>query len=180
MIDILFAIIVLIAIFKGYQKGFIIAVFSIIAYIVGLAAALKLSAAVAAYLQNSLSISGKWVPFLSFALVFLLVVFLISLGGRLIEKTFEMALLGWLNKIGGLLLFVFLYTIIFSTFLFYAEKIHVFGKDTLLQSKVYPVVKPLGPEVINQFGKILPVFKDMFNQLENYFEHISTKKSSLT
>ena len=179
MIDILFAITVLIAIFKGYQKGFIIAIFSIVAYIVGLAAALKLSATVAVYLQNSMAISGKWLPFLSFALVFILVVFLITLGGKLIEKTFEMALLGWLNRIGGILLFLLLYTIIFSIFLFYAEKIHLFDKDTLLISKVYPFVKPWGPEVMNQFGKILPVFKDMFNQLENYFEHLSIKKSSL-
>ena len=179
MIDILFAIILLIAVFKGYTKGFIIAIFSIIAYIIGLAAALKLSATVAAYLQNSMAISGKWLPFISFILVFILVVFLVTLGGKLIEKTFEMALLGWLNKMGGILLFAVLYTVIFSIFLFYAEKIHLFDKDTLLASKVYPYLKPWGPEVMEQFGKILPVFKNMFNQLENYFESLSTKKSSI-
>ena len=40
MIDIAFAIILIIACIKGYQKGLIIAVFSIIAFIIGLAAAL--------------------------------------------------------------------------------------------------------------------------------------------
>ena len=179
MIDILFAIILLIAVFKGYTKGFIIAIFSIIAYFIGLAAALKLSATVADYLKNSMAISGKWLPFISFILVFVLVVFLVTLGGRLIEKTFEMALLGWLNKIGGILLFALLYTVIFSIFLFYAEKIHLFDKDALLTSKVYPYVKSWGPAVMEQFGKILPVCKNMFNQLENYFESLSTKKSSI-
>ncbi len=175
MIDIIFAILIVIAIFKGYRKGLIIAVFSIVAFIVGLAAALKLSATVAAYLQNSVSISGKWLPFLSFAIVFGLVAVLVSLGGKLIEKTFEMALLGWANRIGGILLFVILYTIIFSILLFYAEKIHLFEEATIQSSKVYPFVKPWGPKVMNAFGSILPIFKDMFTQLSNYFESLSTK-----
>ena len=175
MIDIIFAILIVIAIFKGYRKGLIIAIFSIVAFIVGLAAALKLSATVAAYLQNSVSISGKWLPFLSFAMVFGLVAVLVGMGGKLIEKTFEMALLGWANRIGGILLFVILYTIIFSIFLFYAEKIHLFEEATIQSSKVFPFIKPWGPKVINAFGTILPIFKDMFTQLSNYFESLSPK-----
>ena len=175
MIDIIFAILIVISIFKGYRKGLIIAIFSIVALIVGLAAALKLSATVAAYLQNSISISGKWLPFLSFAMVFGLVAVLVGMGGKLIEKTFEMALLGWANRIGGILLFVILYTIIFSIFLFYAEKIHLFEEATIQSSKVFPFIKPWGPKVINAFGTILPIFKDMFTQLSNYFESLSPK-----
>lgn len=175
MIDIIFAILIVIGIFKGYRKGLIIAIFSIVAFIVGLAAALKLSATVAAYLQNSVSISGKWLPFLSFAMVFGLVAVLVGMGGKLIEKTFEMALLGWANRIGGILLFVILYTIIFSIFLFYAEKIHLFEEATIQSSKVFPFIKPWGPKVINAFGTILPIFKDMFTQLSNYFESLSPK-----
>ena len=175
MIDIIFAILIVIAIFKGYKKGLIIAIFSIVAFIVGLAAALKLSATVAAYLQNSVNISGKWLPFLSFAMVFGLVAVLVGLGGKLIEKTFEMALLGWANRIGGIMLFVILYTIIFSIFLFYAEKIHLFEEATIQSSKVFPFIKPWGPKVINAFGTILPIFKDMFTQLSNYFESLSPK-----
>jgi len=175
LIDIIFAILIVIGIFKGYRKGLIIAIFSIVAFIVGLAAALKLSATVAAYLQNSVSISGKWLPFLSFAMVFGLVAVLVGMGGKLIEKTFEMALLGWANRIGGILLFVILYTIIFSIFLFYAEKIHLFEEATIQSSKVFPFIKPWGPKVINAFGTILPIFKDMFTQLSNYFESLSPK-----
>jgi membrane protein required for colicin V production len=166
---------ILIAIFKGYRKGLIIAVFSIIAFIIGLAAALKLSATVAGYLQNSINISAKWLPIISFAVVFLVVVVLVNLGAKLIEKSFEMALLGWVNRIGGILLFIILYVIIFSVFLFYAEKIHLFDNATIQSSKTFPYIKPWGPKVIDGFGKIIPVFKDMFTQLGDYFETLSTK-----
>lgn len=175
MIDIVFAILILIAIIKGYQKGLIIAVFSIIAFVLGLAAALKLSAVVAVYLQNHATISASWLPFISFAIVFLVVVVLVNLGGKLIEKTFEMAFLGWVNRIGGMVLYIVLYLIIFSVFLFYSEKIHLFNEAAFESSKVYPFVKPWGPVVIDGFGKIIPVFKDMFTQLEGYFDSLSSK-----
>ena len=175
MIDLIFAILMIIAIIKGYQKGLIIALFSIIAFIVGLAAALKLSAAVAVRLQHNVSVSSKWLPVISFVLVFILVVFLIHLGGKLIEKTFEMALLGWANRLGGVLLYIVLYTIIFSVFLFYADKIKIFEKPAIRSSQVYPIVAPLGPKVIDGFGKLIPMFKDTFAQLESFFETVSNK-----
>ncbi len=175
MIDIIYALIIVLALIKGYQKGFIVALFSIIAFIIGLAAALKLSAIVAVYLQNSTTLSSKWLPVISFALVFILVVILVNLGGKLIEKTFEMALLGWLNRIGGMLLYVLLYTIIYSVVLFYADKMLLFEKSTIEASKVYPWVYPLAPWVINSFGKLVPLFKDMFSELEIFFEDVSNK-----
>ncbi|HMW27400.1 MAG TPA: CvpA family protein, partial [Ferruginibacter sp.] len=62
LIDLAFGVLMLLAIFKGYQKGFVIAVFSLLAFIIGLAAALKLSTVVAAYLHDSTSISVRWLP----------------------------------------------------------------------------------------------------------------------
>jgi len=58
LIDLIFALLLVMAIIKGYQKGFIVAFFSIIAFIIGLAAALKLSAVVAEYLIQSVNISA--------------------------------------------------------------------------------------------------------------------------
>lgn len=175
MIDIIFAALIVIAIVKGYRKGFIIALFSIIGIIVGLAAALKLSAAVAVRLQHNVTLSSKWLPVISFVLVFVLVVFLIHLGGKLIEKTFEMAMLGWANRLGGILLYVVLYTIIFSVFLFYADKLKIFEKTTIQSSQSYPVVEPVGPKVINGLAKSMPFLKDSFTQLEAFFGAVSNK-----
>ena len=123
LIDLIFAALMMMAIFKGYQKGLIIAVFSIIAFILGLAAALKLSALVADYLKDSIHVSAKWLPFIAFALVFFAVVILVRLGAKLIEKAFQVVMLGWVNRIGGILLYAALYIIILSIFIFYAEKL---------------------------------------------------------
>lgn len=177
LIDLLFAIFMLMAIIKGYRKGLIIAVFSIIAFIIGLAAALKLSAIVAAYLKDSVSISEKWMPFIAFALVFFVVVILVKLGAKLIEKTFQVVLLGWLNRIGGIFFYAALYIIIFSIFIFYAEKLALIQPAAIESSQTYHFIQPWGPTVMDGFGKVIPIFKDMFTGLEDFFNTISNKIS---
>lgn len=177
MIDIIFFAILVIAVIKGLRKGLAVALFSIVAFIIGLAAAIKLSAVVAAYLERNVDVSGQWLPALSFLLVFIVVVVLVNLGGRLVEKTFEMAFLGWVNRLGGAVFYMLLYTIIFSVFLFYAERMNLLKQETISHSIVFPYIKPLGPAVINVFGKIIPLFKDSFDQLESFFQTLSDKIS---
>ena len=175
MLDIIYVVVIILAAVKGYQKGFIVALFSIVAFIVGIAAALKLSAVVAAYLADSTAVSSKWLPVISFMLVFLAVVLLVHLGAKLIEKTVEMVLLGWLNRLGGIFLYIILYTLIYSVFLFYADKMHLLEATTISASKTYPYIQPLGPKVINWLGDLIPLFRDMFTQLESFFESVSNK-----
>ncbi len=172
-IDIVFLVLMLLACVKGYSKGFIIALFSIVGFIAGLAAALKLSAYVAARLSGTFSTSGKWLPFISFLLVFIAVVLLVNLGAKLIQKSIEMVMLGWLNRIAGIILFALLYSIFFSIFLFYAVQLHFISAETIAASTAYPYLQPLGPAVINSLGTIIPIFKDMFTQLQEFFGRVN-------
>ena len=175
LIDFTFAALIILAIIKGYQKGLIIAVFSIIAFIIGLAAALKLSAVVADYLKDSASVSAKWLPFIAFALVFFVVVLLVRLGAKLIEKTFQAVMLGWLNRIGGIVLYASLYLIILSIFIFYAQKLQLIQPATIQASATYKFIQPWGPVIMDNIGRLIPVFKDMFGQLGDFFNSLSNK-----
>lgn len=175
LIDIIFAVLILLAIIKGYQKGMIIAVFSIIAFIIGLAAALKLSTAVAVYLKDSIHVSAKWLPFIAFLLIFFGVCLLVRLGGKLIEKAVQAVMLGWLNRIVGIILYAVLYIIIFSIFIFYAEKLQLVQTAFIQSSQTYNFIQPFGPEVIDGFGKIIPFFKEMFTELDRFFNSIPNK-----
>ena len=177
LIDFTFAALLILAIIKGYQKGFIIAIFSIIAFIIGLAAALKLSTAVAGYLKDSISVSAKWLPFIAFALVFFVVIILVRLGAKLIEKTFQAVMLGWLNRIGGILLYAVLYLIILSIFIFYAEKLQLLQQAAIESSQTYHFIQPWGHKVMDNFGRLIPVFKDMFTELGDFFNSLSNKIS---
>ena len=157
------------------RKGLIVALFSIFAFIAGLAAALKLSTVVASRLSTEVSPAFKWLPMLSFLLVFILVVFLINLGGRIIQKAVETILLGWINRVGGMILYVALYTFIFSIILFFASQAHLISGNTIASSFFYPYVQPLGPRVINAIGELIPYFKNMFAELQKFFGGLSNK-----
>jgi membrane protein required for colicin V production len=168
MIDIAFLILLGFAVFKGYTKGFILAIFSVLGFIVGLAAALKLSTTVAAKLSEHTDL-GKWLPALSFLLVFVGTAFLVRIIGKIVQKTFETVMLGWANRIAGILLFALLYSIIFSIFIFYAVQLHILNAEATAASVCYPYIQPLGPKVIEGFGVVIPWFKNMFAELEQFF-----------
>ncbi|MEO6315480.1 MAG: CvpA family protein [Chitinophagaceae bacterium] len=173
LIDILFIVLLVIAIFKGYRNGFIIAVFSLLAIVIGIAAALKLSLVTANWLKDAVHIAAKWLPVLAFAIVFISAVLLVRLGAKALEKTAQLVMLGWLNKLAGIILYIGLYTLIFSVLLFYAEKLNLLQQGTIDQSKTYDYIKPWAPRAMNAVGALLPVFKDMFHQLEDFFAGLS-------
>lgn len=177
IIDVAYFIILLYAIFKGFTKGLIVGIFSLLAFIIGLAAALKLSSVVAHHFAESTSSATKWLPVLSFFLVFIAVVLIINIGARIIQKSLQLAMLGWIDKMGGIILYVIIYTIIFSVILFFAEKVSMVSPDTVAQSGMYHFVAPWGPAVIDNLGKILPVFKGLFNELQSFFARLATKIS---
>jgi membrane protein required for colicin V production len=173
IIDILFGILLLMAVIKGWRRGLVVAVFSVIAIIVGIAAAMKLSTVVADYLKDSTNVSVQWLPFLSFAIVFIGVILLIRWGANLIEASLEVTLLGWVNRLGGILLYMVVYTLAFSVLLFFTTQLKLLNENTITQSVTYSKVQPLGPLVIDTFGRLVPWFKDMFTELEAFFAHIA-------
>lgn len=177
IIDIAFVIVMILAIFKGLSKGLILGIFSLLAFIIGLAAALKLSVIVAAYLKDSSGSFAKWLPLISFMLVFIAVILLVGLLARLIKKTMQFAMLGWLDSLGGMILYVAIYIIIFSVFLFFADKLFLIQPSTIQDSKIYPYVAPWGPKVIDNLGNIIPIFKDMFTQLQDFFGNLAKKSA---
>ena len=174
-IDIIFFILMLMALFKGISRGFVVALFSFLAFFIGLAAAIKLSAVVAVHLAENTNLTGFWLPIASFLLVFFVVGFLVRLGARWVQKTIELAWMKWLNRLLGVIFYVVLYIIIFSVLLFYATQINLIKQDTIQASHTYGFIQPWGPYVMEGFGNIFHFFRNMFAELEDFFGNFSKK-----
>ena len=143
LIDIVFLFLMVGAIVQGFRKGLIVAIFSIVGWVLGLYAALKLSGSVEAYLQGSVNLNPRWLSILAFVAVFIVVVLVVRLGAIIIQKTFELALLGWLNRLGGIFFYVILYAFIYSVILNFAERVRLLNEETISSSKVYLWIKPI-------------------------------------
>lgn len=174
-IDIIFAILMLMAIYKGWTKGLIVAIFSFLAFFIGLAAAIKLSAIVARHLSQAIHVTGFWLPIISFVLVFLAVAFLVRLGARWVQKAIELAWMGWMNRLLGVIFYALLYVLIYSILLFYASKINLLQQNAINASKTYHFIEPWGPDAMNALGQIFHVFSNMFGDLEDFFAKFSKK-----
>lgn len=177
IIDFAFVILLILAIIKGYNRGLVVAVFSFLAFMIGLAAALKLSALVAKWLGENVNVSEKWLPVASFALVFLGVVLLVRMGAAAIERTLNIVLLGWVNKLGGIVFFSVLYLMIGSVLLFYAEQLKWVTPETIKSSQTYPILKPWAPKIINGLSVVFPFFQSLFDDLQQFFGNLATRQA---
>ena len=175
MIDLVFLLLIALAVYKGYRKGLIVSLFSVIALVAGLAAAFKLSALTGRYIAAQVAVPGPLLPSLSFLVTFLIVALLVRLVARIIEKSVQLAMLGWINRLGGALLHVVLYTTLLSFALFFGEKTQWLKADAISRSKAYPYVQPWAPGLLNNLGKWIPVFKGTYAELEHFFEGIAEK-----
>jgi len=175
MIDLVFYLVIVMALIQGWRKGLIMGLISVICGIIGLAAAVKLSAVVATHMKSGLHINGWWLPILAFLLVFILVILIIRWFGILLEKVIDLALLGWLNKLGGILLYIIFYLSVYSVILFYATRSGIISQKTTLNSRFYSLIAPFGPGIIRFITGFIPYGQDMFRALEAFFDRVAGK-----
>ncbi len=173
VIDIcLFALLIL-AIFKGIKQGLVVAVFSFFAIILGLAAAVKMSTLVAKWLSETINIHAGWLPFLAFVIIIIAVSIIVRICAAIIETTLQLSMLGWLNKLGGIVFYCCIYVTVFSVLIFYLAQLHLLKPPVIATSKAYPYIQNWGPYIINLFAKIIPIFKGMFEELTKFFDSLS-------
>lgn len=177
LIDIITIILLAMALFKGLRKGLIVALFSFFAYLIGLAAAIKLSALVANYIGTNVEVSQRWLPFIAFFVVFTIVVILVRLGAKAIEGAVRMMMLGWLNRLGGALFYILIYFFIYSILLFYATQLQLLKTETIKASATYGFIAPMAPKAIAILGAAIPFFRDAFAGLLQFFEEAGKKSN---
>ncbi len=169
-LDVIVLIIFALAVIKGFSKGFIVGVFSFFAILIGLAAALKLSTVAAAYIGDYTSVSQRWLPVLAFAAVFIVTVLLVKLGARLLQGATSLVMMGWLNKLGGIIFFLLMYLFILSIVFFYAESLGIINPSLANSSVTYPWLSAFAPGVMDALSVIFPFLKNMFNDLLVFFD----------
>ena len=99
VIDLCILVFVFIGLFFGWRKGFIMELFNFISLAAGVYFAFHFSDTVAKYFVNQED--GVMVPFLAFIVVFIVVVVLVRLLGKVFERFVSFVWLSIFNKILG-------------------------------------------------------------------------------
>ncbi len=132
-IDIVFAILLGFAIYKGFKNGFFVEVASFVGLLLGIYFAIKSSHWIGELLSNLVpSWNSKYITITAFILTFIVVLIGIHLSAKILTKITNFAFLGSMNKIAGVIFSVLKTILALSTILFIVEKINI---DNLIISK---------------------------------------------
>jgi membrane protein required for colicin V production len=101
ILDILLIIPLGYAAYKGFRKGFIVELFTLLALFVGIYAGIHLSDGVTRWMRDSLGWNSNLLPALSFTVLFLGLGAMVYFGGKAIEQVMKIAQMGTMNKLAG-------------------------------------------------------------------------------
>ena len=162
MIDIFFYIIMLLAVIRGWRKGLIIALIFNGLRIDRTGCSCKIISGSGYTYEIGPAHDNPLVARDFLYSCFYFGDFDYSWVGRLLEKLIKWVLLEWLNKLGGILLFLVLYLSVYSIFLFYGAETQIISKQAVNESHFYSLIAPFGPAVIRFITGFIPFGQDMF------------------
>ncbi|MHC1703328.1 MAG: CvpA family protein [Tenuifilaceae bacterium] len=171
IIDIILVAIFIFAGFRGYQKGFIIQLASLVGLILGIWGAIKFSDYTAGLLTEHFHLTTQYLPLIAFAVTFTAIVIAIHFIGKAIEGIFDLAMLGFANKILGVVFGVLKTAFILSVFLVIIEKadtkINILPKDISEKSIFYRPIERLAPSIFPDlnFDEIKTKLKETFDPI---------------
>ena len=148
------------ALFRGFQKGFIVKIASLIALVAGTFAGIHGSEGLANWLSNEVNWSETSVQLTAFILTFILVVIGVHFLAKLIEKMVDLTALGLINKLAGMALGAFQMVLLLSIATFALDG--VFGERNWLpagaaeESALYPSVETAVEWVIPEMNRSTP------------------------
>ncbi len=100
-VDIIIVIILAVGLSKGLANGFVRGIFGIAALVLGIVIAAANYEQVVNTLFSRLQIGADGRAILGFLLVFVVVLILVSVVGRIIAKALKLASLGWMDRLAG-------------------------------------------------------------------------------
>jgi membrane protein required for colicin V production len=169
-LDILTGTLLIVAILQGIRNGFIKALLSFFSFFIGLIVAYQLAGWVARQLKEYTKIESHWLPFISFIIVLLAVLFLIRWVSGLLQQTAEVLMLGWLNKLLGIVLYSFIYFTIWSALVYFLQILGVLEAVKMKDAYSYSYLQKWWPYCTDKMSQWLPFIKTTIATFPNPFK----------
>ena len=102
VLDIIFLVPLLFALYRGFKKGLIHMIASLLALVLGILGALKLRPVFAALLDSVFSAAPEHINVIAFAVAFVVIVLVVHLAAFLVEKLIKAVALNFVNRLLGM------------------------------------------------------------------------------
>lgn len=164
-IDILIIIPVLWGFWRGFMKGVVMEVATLVAFFLGVWGGMKFSDLIAGYIREWFTTESPYVPLIAFGLVFVAILIAVFALARFIDKSMEKSTLTIFNKLAGGAFGGFKFLLILSVLFFVVDAVEksvtVIPPEIKDNSLLYRPVASVAPKVIpglrdSDLGKMIP------------------------
>jgi membrane protein required for colicin V production len=168
VLDSIIVITCLLAFYRGWKKGIVSAVLSLVGVLLGTIISIRLSHSFATYIQDSHIINSQYLLPISFIVLFVATIFVFRLIINAIEGLLKMVLLGWANKLIGAALYTFFTAFFISALFWLGNTVGILTAQSKAESKGYPILEPIAPKSIKLASQYLPFCKDLYQKINNF------------
>ena len=150
-IDIILGILLLLSAIGGFKKGLIVELASLAALILGIWGAIKFSYITSKFLVDNFDWNWDHLNTVSFIVTFIIIVILVHIVAKTVTKLVETVMLGFVNKLAGLVFGFLKGAIILSIVLVVFDKINedfnILSEKTKTESRIYEPLKNFAPSI---------------------------------
>ena len=164
---------ILYGLYRGFTKGLILELASLLALVAGIYGAMHFSSITFGYLNEVLEIQASYLQLASYGLTFLLIVLTITLTGKVLTMLVKLVALGFVNRLMGALFGGIKALLILSVLLLFFDRINnQFGivKDEIVNASV--LYKPILTHSQAIYPSILEGFERKKEEVERAIEAI--------
>ncbi|MBO4842034.1 MAG: CvpA family protein [Bacteroidales bacterium] len=163
VIDIVIVCCFLPALYFGVKNGLVKQLVALAVIYFGITLSLRFSVRVSDWVVEHVNMPEFWAKAVSFIVIFFVVAIILNLFGRLIEKIIQISLLGWLNRLLGVVLTICLFTLLLSALVYLVDSannmLEFIPKEKIEESRLYPRLLAISQDVF-------PLFKELFKTAE--------------
>jgi membrane protein required for colicin V production len=164
-IDILSGTILIIAILQGYRHALIKAIISFFSLFFGLVVAFQFAGYISNLLKEHTKIGSQWLPFIAFLVVLIGVMILLKMITGILQQSAEWLMLGWLNKLLGMILYALIYGTILSAVLYFMILLGVVEKASIKDSFSFSYLESWWPYFMKKLSLWIPSIKSSLSSL---------------
>lgn len=150
-IDIVLGILLLFAAINGFRKGLISELASLAALILGIWGAIEFSDITSEFIVENLNWTSEHLNIISFAVTFVVIVILVHIVGSVVNKLVDTIMLGFVNKLAGLVFGILKSALILSIILVVFDKIDedikILSSKVKAESRLYEPIRNFAPSI---------------------------------
>lgn len=167
VIDIIILIPLLFGAYKGFTKGFVMEITTLLAFVLGIIGGFTLLDAFLVYVKPYFGDEmSPYIPYIGFLLLFVGIVLIVYLLGKFVQKSLKVVMLSPFDHVAGAILGVLKWVFGLSVLLWLSNEIGIIiPKEAEDEALLFPILKEVAPVVIDYSSALLPFTKGLIESI---------------